>query len=1352
MNDKDTKNSTDIQTNDHDVYIFPASFAQTRLWLLEQIEPDSAAYNIPGAYIFRGALNLSALDEAVQKIVHRHEVLRTTFSMVAGQPVQIIATKSQINLEIIDYQHYSDSDRDEAVENFLSLESQRLFNLETGPLLRTKLIKLSPDENLFFFNMHHIISDGWSMWIFFRELSKFYAAIDTGLSAHFPDLPIQYADFTIWQRDWLQGEELTKQLTYWVQQLAGVPTLELPLDRPRPAIQTFRGSNLHFNLMSDVTYLNRLAQESGATLFMLLLAAFKVLVYRYTGQVDIAVGTPIANRNQVEIEGLIGFFVNTLVLRTDLSGEITFSELLERVRQVSLDAYTYQDLPFEKLVEDLNPERDLSRNPLFQVLFILQNAPQAKISSLGVEIAPKQIKAQTTHFDLEFHLRENPNGLILTVLYNSDLFDETTITRMGTHYKNVLTAISENPQALISELPILSPQEIKELLEDWNTTEVTYPEMGVQRLFEAQAARTPEAIAAIFPASGEKISYQKLNQKTNQLAHFLRKQGIGPDDLVGIFVDRTIEMVVGILGILKSGAAYVPLDPIYPRDRLEYILTDSQVALVLTQEALISEIPADDIPIVCLDRDCSAISTEPETNLYVSETPENLVYVLYTSGSTGKPKGVAMPHRAMSNLISWELSHSDISGPANTIQFSSLSFDMSFVDMFMSWCFGGTLVVVPGEQRSDIGYLADFIVDHRLERLNLPYVALHYLAVIYNQTKKYPTALKEIFSTAEALQITPAIRNLFSQLPACKLQNQYGPTETHVVTAHKFNEPPQNWPELPTIGTPVANTQIYILDANFQPTPIGVPGDLYIGGENLARGYLHQPNLTAEKFIPNPFCSLPGARLYKTGDLARYLAAGSIEFLGRKDFQVKIRGFRVELGEVETIINQIEGIKSVAVAAKGDSYATLRLVAYLVKDENFDLSTEEIRQYIATHLPDYMIPEFFMDLTTMPLTPTGKVDRQSLPEPVETRPGVQMAYVPPQSPMEQKLAEIWAEVLEIDQVGINDNFFEIGGHSLKAAFIMMKIESEFGKRLPLVTLFKSPTIAGLSQVIPKQVDLISWEPLIPIKATGSKPPFFIVPGVGGNVIGYYDLAENMAGDQPVYGLQSRGLDGKTPPLSSIEEMAAVYILDIQRQFPEGPYFIGGHSFGGWVAYEMACQLHHAGHVVGLVGMIDTGASSLIFLSRTKKLIIKVRSLIQRVVYHSSILLFSSLEEKRLHFQNMQRRYWKRRKYRQDSRQVLNANTQNHPLPPHLQKVKDVNYAVAQLYKLKSYPGKVTVFKAAEQSVGSMQDPLYGWQHYALGGVAVFEVPGNHVTLVDEPNAKTLALKIQACIDRILIEE
>jgi iturin family lipopeptide synthetase A len=1032
----------------------PLSFAQQRLWFFNQLEPESAAYNVPGAIRLQGQLNVAALAQSLQEIVRRHEALRTNFTSLDGQAVQIIHPPGDWQLTVLDWQHLSAPEQEHQTQQLATNEAERPFDLATEPLLRVTLLVLSQQEHILMLCMHHIVSDGWSIGVLVQEIVTLYSAYCQGQPSPLPELSIQYADFARWQRQWLQGQVLESQLDYWQTQLAFAPALlELPTDRPRPAVQSFRGGQQSFTLTPDLTSaLNHLSRKQGVTLFMTLLAALDTLLYRYTGQVDILVGSPIANRNHSEIECLIGFFVNTLVLRTDISGNPSFGELLTRVREMTLAAYAHQDLPFELLVEALQPERNLSHTPLFQVMFALDNTPLSEMELPGLTLSPWATENSTAAFDLILSMQETAEGLVGEWEYNSDLFDAATITRMTGHFQTLLEGIVAHPKQRIAELPILTAPERQQLLFEWNDTHTEYPQhQCIHQLFESQVERTPDAVAVVF--AEQQLTYRELNSRANQLAHYLRSLGVITEVLVGICVERSLEMVVGLLGILKTGGAYVPLDPEYPQERLSFMLADTQVQVVLTQQRLVERLPKHEAQVICLDEAWEQIAQHNHENLVSGVTPSDLADVIYTSGSTGIPKGVMVTHFGLYNLAQAQIQLFDLVSSSRILQFASISFDASIWEIIMALGSGATLYLSTKDSLFPGSGLIQLLRDYGITHITLPPSALAVMPV-----QELP-ALQTMIVAGEACSV-----DLISQWSVGRrFFNAYGPTEATVcATVAQWALTDRKL----TIGRPIANTQVYILDSYLQPVPVGVLGELHIGGVGLAQGYLNRSELTNEKFIPNPFSNDPEeTRLYKTGDLARYLADGNIEYLGRIDNQVKIRGFRIELAEVEAVLSQHPSVQQTVVIAREDVPGNKRLVAYLVTHPEQTPTITQLRQFFKEKLPEYMIPGAFVFLDTLPLTPNGKVDRRSLPAPDTSHRSLETGFVAPRTPTEEIVASIWSEVLGLQRLSIHDKFFELGGHSLLATQVISRLREVFSIDLPLRSLFETPTVEGMCQAI-----------------------------------------------------------------------------------------------------------------------------------------------------------------------------------------------------------------------------------------------------------------------------------------------
>jgi amino acid adenylation domain-containing protein/thioester reductase-like protein len=1047
---------------------FPLSFAQERLWFLHQFEPESTAYNIPMTLSIQGMLNLAALEHSLNTVIQRHEILRTVFASHNDQPVQVILPKRSLPLEVIDLGHLNRLEQDIEVQHLAQQEAQQPFNLETGPLLRSTILRLNKTEQIALFTMHHSISDAWSMQVLIQEVIASYTAFITGKSATLPDLPIQYADFAVWQRQWLQENHLEAQLAYWQQQLSGTPSLlDLPTKQPRPALQTYRGATQSILLPPSFSQdLKTLARQEGATLFMVLLAAFKVLLYRYTQQEDLWIGTPIANRNRSQLEGLIGFFVNTQILRTQVKGTESFREFLSQVKRVALEAYAHQDLPFEQLVEALQPERDPSRNPLFDVMFILQNAPTQALDLPGLSLTPLKVETQTSNFDLTLATIESEQGLKAQLEYSTDLFNADTIERLLQHFQTLLAGIIAQPDQTLAHLPLLTSAE-QQLLRDWNNTPRDYPPFRyIHELIEAQVKQIPDVVAVVF--NDQALTYRELNDRANQVAHTLIQKGVGPEVRVGLCLERSLEPIVGVLGILKAGGAYVPLDPTYPVERLNFILTDADISLLLTQKDLLSSLPTDKAQVILVE---DIEPAERQDNPQHRTAPDRLAYAIYTSGSTGQPKGVMIEHQSLINAyFGWQDAYQLKSQATTHLQMANFAFDVFTGDWVRALCSGGKLVLCPRETLLDPKALYTLMQQQQVNCAEFVPAVLRTLIEYLEQTQQTLGFMNLLICGSDrwTVQEYQTFRQYCGS--QTRLINSFGLTEATIDSSY-FEQtdltllPEQQVP----IGKPFANTQLYILDTHLNPVPVGVKGELYIGGRGLARGYWNRPELTAERFIPNPFNPTSIARLYRTGDLARFLPDGNIEFLDRLDYQVKIRGVRIELGEIEAAIAQSPLVQQAIVTAHEANPSTVRLVAYVVLNSDTDCDhhtlSQTLRNHLAQSLTDCMIPSAFVILDAIPLTPNGKVDRRALPVPDKAELGLDRPFVAPQTALEQAIAAIWQQLLDIEAIGIHDNFFALGGHSLLATRVISKLRQELQSEIPLRCLFELPTISELAQYL-----------------------------------------------------------------------------------------------------------------------------------------------------------------------------------------------------------------------------------------------------------------------------------------------
>jgi amino acid adenylation domain-containing protein len=1028
----------------------PLSYGQQRLWFLDQFEPGSAAYNIPFGLRLRGPLDYKALRHALNEIVRRHEVLRTTFPRSQGQPIQKIRAAMELDVEEVRLQKENREEREEEVERLVRVEAEKPFDLGKGPLLRVKLLCLGEDEHLLMVTMHHIVSDGWSGGVMVREFSHLYSAYVQGNRSLLPELKIQYADFAVWQRRWLQGEVLERQRAYWKQQLTQVRRLELPADCARPATTGNRSASLIRPLPAGLIHdIKKFALQEGATLFMVLLACWQWLLSRYSGHGDVAIGTVIANRNRVETEALIGFFVNTLVLRARIDSDHTLRDLLKSVRQVTLDAYRHQDLPFEKLVEELDVHRDSSRNPLFDVMFVMQNTPPRTLALAGLKLEEVKIETQATKLDLTLFAEEHGEELDGRLKYNANHFEAATMERMAGHWLVALERMVGDPETRIGEVSLLNGEERGQILVEWNRTEAEYGQACLHELFEERVRRGPEAMAVEF--EGQQLTYGELNRRANQLGHYLRKLGVGPEVRVGICMERSLAMVEALLGIVKAGGAYVPLDPVYPAERLRYMLEDAHVFVLVTQSQFAGTLPSGRFRVVVLEASSQLLRAEGAQNLTNLSTADNLAYVIYTSGSTGTPKGVMVSHRAIVNHLQWRQKAYPLAASDRFLHKAALSFDIAAWEIFAPLVAGAQLVVCVPQGHRDSGYLAKTIAQAGITVAHFNPSMLR--AFLDEPSVKSCHSLKRVFCGGEVL--SAELQNRFLGILPAALHNQYGPTETTVdVLVWDCRREQRVVP----IGRPIDNTRVYILDSDLQPVAVGARGELHIGGLPLARGYVNRADLTAERYVPDPFGVEPGARLFKTGDLVRYRQDGSVEFMGRADRQVKVLGFRIELEEIEAVLSGHEGVREVAVVAAEGWDNNQRLVAYVA-----GLATDEqLRGYVKSKLPDYMAPSVFVRLERLPLTVSGKVDRKALPEPGRSGSGGEIC-VGPREGEEEVLCGIFSEVLHLEKVDVHTSFFELGGHSLLATQIISRVRNVFEVEVPLRALFEAPTVAGLAE-------------------------------------------------------------------------------------------------------------------------------------------------------------------------------------------------------------------------------------------------------------------------------------------------
>ncbi len=1037
----------------------PLSFAQQRLWFLDQLEPGKSYYNLSFALKLDCLLDLAALENSVNEIIRRHETLRARFTTIAGEPVQVIVPELTLRLQVVDLSKLPAEERKSQIRELAGAEAQKPFNLATGPLLRLLLLQTGEQEYLLLPTLHHIACDGWSIGIFTEELRALYEAYSNGRPSPLPELPIQYADYTLWQRERLQGELLLQQIAYWKQQLRDAPpVLELPTDFPRSAQQQVRSGSHIITLPRSLSdSLKQFSRQQDVTLFMTLLAGFKLLLSRYSGQQDIVVGSSIANRTRAEIEQLIGFFVNTLVLRTDFSGQPTFRELVQRVKRMAMEAYAHQDLPFERLVEELQPERSLGHTPLFQVLFALQNQTSVSTKPASIRTVPPDFDSGAAKFDLTFVMSDTELGLRARMEYNAALFQAETIQKMLESFRALLESAISDPDRPVHSLRILSAAERGRLLFGNNLRREHTSRPCIHQDFAEQARQTPDRPALVF--EDQSLTFEELNRRANRLAHHLERLGVGPEVVVGLCCERSLESVVGILGILKAGGAYLPLDPAAPAERLSFMLADTRTRVLLTNSEALTGLPANEATVLCLDTDWNRIASESPEEPVNRVSEENVAYIIFTSGSTGRPKGVAIEHRQLQNYVHSVIEKLDLPFPANYALVSTLAADLGHTMLFPSLCGGGTLHLISHDLATNLEGLGDYFQEHEIDCLKIVPSHLATLMMSARPERVLPRRRLVLGGEASTPDLIATVHRL---APECRIFNHYGPTETTVGVLTNELDDPDTSANVP-LGTPLANTQVYVLDSNLEPVPVGVKGEIYIGGEGVGRGYSDLPAITAEKFVPDPIGEKAGARLYKTGDLGQYLHSGKIQYLGRADHQVKYHGYRIELDEIRNALKRHEQIRDGVVRLMKDKNGAEVLVAYYVSRQELEIS--EIRAKLKESIMEETLPTVFVHLRKLPLTLNGKINDAALPSWDEHRLKIQRVYVPPRTLTEEAICEIWSRLLRLENVGVHDNFFESGGHSLLATRMVSHLRETFQISLPLRRIFETPTVEGLAKNI-----------------------------------------------------------------------------------------------------------------------------------------------------------------------------------------------------------------------------------------------------------------------------------------------
>lgn len=1326
----------------------PLSYQQQSMWFWNELEPHSPLYNIPLALRLRGRLDCSALEASLNLVLTRHATLRTNFFSNRGVPFQVISEGRALTVSLMDISGLPVGDREHQLSELVNQEARRPFDLANDLMLRACLIRLGDADHALVLTTHHIASDGCSLGILLRELFEAYTAHLSGCDPALPNLSLQYADFALRQRQ-RNGPEAQSQLNFWKQKLAGNQDYHhLTPDYPRPSKQSFRGAVETVSIPDDlISSLTALAHRCGASLFMTFLAALQVLLHRYSGHEDIFVAFPIANRSRSDIANLIGFFANTLVFCGNASGNPTFLNFLERVRDGALDAYSNQEVPFEKIIEELQPDRRLGHPPLYQVMLVLQDSlePALKISGLTVERL--DVTTATAKCDLSISL-ERKDQFELAFEYNRDLFDVATVQRMIDHYVTLLQGIVKSPATPIGELPILTNSERHKLLVEFNQTQQPYPQVCVHELVEAQARRTPDAIAI---ASKEQVlTYRELDHRASALASKLRAVGVGPESLVGVLLPRSANAVLSFLAIFKAGGAYLPLDPKDPSSRLSLLAEGAGARVLVTLEKYKKLLPDGKFEVLALDgphAQAEGADNPAETGVAaehsVRPSPDQLAYVLYTSGSTGTPKGVEITHRAIVRLLLGQ-DYLKVSDKDVFLQVNTLSFDPSIIEIWGALLHGAQLVIFP-ETTPTPDELADVIRDNHVTIVS--WLTTSLFNVVIDKKPDALATVRQVSVGGEALSV-PHIRRALALLPGVQFINAYGPTENSTLST--FYRIPRQVEEAASsipIGKPIATAKAFVLDRYMQPVPVGVAGELYVGGEGIARGYRNQPALTAERFIPNPFADKPGEKIYKTGDRVRYLPDGNLEYLGRFDHQVKIRGFRVELGEIEANLREFPGVKATAVAVREEFDKTNALIAYLVPDENKPVNTEDLRNFLRLRLPDYMVPLHFLFLDEMPLLKTGKVDRRALAALPLPQPERVPVVKPARHSVEAELVTLWQGLFGRQPIGVTDNFYDLGGHSLLAMRLIAEIESNFGKKIDLSLLINAPTIESLAEHL-RNADRIDCNSVVSMQPHGSRPPLYCVHGGGGHVLRFRDLAKALGSEQPFYGLRAPLFPDYSSPVT-VESLASKYLADIRKVQASGPYHLAGASFGGLVAYEMACQLRSQGEEVGIVALFDTGnpdfCSSLPALRALQfKVVRRLQTIRYRLAEFREVAAGEPIKVGNELFQAARLKIgnwlW--------SAGYTASRWSHQPLPERLWDNLKLFLHAGAMYKPRPYPGRILLFKAEEQKAQFGPDRELGWGKLALGGVHVIDVPGDHMSLLEKPRVEVLATHLRECMDAV----
>jgi amino acid adenylation domain-containing protein len=1295
------------------------SFSQESLWFLQQLDPENIAYNSNYLLKFTGKIDSPSLERAINELVRRHEPFRTSYPNKGGRPVQVIHPFEAFSLKNVDLSGLSEDEQQLAVRRIYSEKGNQPFNLLQGPLVRFIYLHLNENENYLFFSTHHIGTDAWSRQIIFSELMQLYDAFRSGREPLLPELPIQYADFAAWQREWLSGKILTTFIDHWKGILSGdLPILELPTDRPRPVQQSFHGATYRFRF-SQVLFsqMTSFCKREHLTLFHFLLAAYALLLARYTGLEDIIIGCPFANRFRPELNEVVGLFVNTLPIRINLSGNPSVRTFLDQVREAMLDAFSWQAAPFEALVSEISPQRDLSHTPIFQVVINLKNIPtrQTPIEGLKAENILREEVPSAFDISLDFDFAEDGH-LEGSLNYNVDLYDENTIIHMFAHYQNLLKELLANSDRPIKDLEMLTPSEWQRIAIDWNNTGRDFPQVCIHDLIAVQTKRNPDWLAVV--CNGNSLTYGDLEIKANRLAHYLRANGVSAEARVGLYLPRTENTLIALLAVLKAGGAYVPIDLASPIERINYMIEDSDPAVVITSSYLSNKLP-NKIKKICLDTEAVSIDACESGSLISSANNDSLAYVMYTSGSTGRPKGAMNTHKGIVNYMAHMINKFQFGPSDRVIQFTSLSFDSSVWNVLGTLSYGGTVFFMDDEQMRNPDCIYAAVIDHQATYINLVPTMLRAICESAKEHKPEKNCLRLISCGGDVLREADVelARQVFGRL--VNVNNQYGPTECSISAIHYLvpDTLPNGLQGVP-IGKPISNARVYILDDYLHLVPQGVKGELFIGGIGVGRGYWNRPDLAAERFLPDPFW--PGGRMYRTGDIGRQLPDGSICFLGRSDNQVKIRSYRVELGEIEAIVNEFSGVKD-AVVVLSNQNGSDKLVAYItVSEGTLGQIKENLQVYLAERLPFYMLPSVIVQLEAMPLTVSGKVNKNALPLP-ETSADNDHLHAP-RNDIETRLVSIWKEVLGIERVGVRDNFFELGGHSLLAVQLLARIQEEFGLSLPLQILFTEGTVQSLAEALARIDNPSFLQGITPIRPEGSKTPLFIISPQ----LLMRDLALTLAPGHPVYGLAPVE-NGKEVYRKSVQDTAIIYYHNLVDFYPQGPYLLIGHSGRGLFTLELARVLLQNGKDVAFLGLLDTRLHSSI-------------PPVKRLKFHANNLMRKNLPQMLQYTQISLRRFSTRA-----SIKILNPKTVERYQKEGRVQVQEVMHHLMRTYVPKPYPGQVTLFSIANLPSEIHENPIKRWAKTFTGQFNIVTVPGDHVTMLKQPHVAFLAEKIDALL-------